>query len=76
MQKFANAKVVHISTIESDHYMLCVQWGHDTRSQMKQDELFRFEAMWLYDPCCPEVVREAWERGLSFSSGFPIQSCL
>ena len=43
---------------------------------MRPGKLFRFEAMWLRDPHCPEVVNEAWERGLSFSSGFPIQNCL
>nr|POE92974.1 hypothetical protein CFP56_48120 [Quercus suber] len=32
--------------------------------------------MWLRDPRCPEVVSEAWERGLSFSSGSPIHNCL
>ncbi|XP_075656739.1 uncharacterized protein LOC142626904 [Castanea sativa] len=76
MRKFANARVVHISAIESDHCMLCLQWGGDTRSRMKTGKLFRFEAMWLCDPCCPEVVSEAWERGLSCSSGFPIHNCL
>ncbi|XP_030964343.1 uncharacterized protein LOC115985543 [Quercus lobata] len=76
MRKFANARVVHISTIESDHCMLCLQWGHDTRNRMNTRKLFRFEAMWLRDPRCPEVVSDAWERGLSLSSGFPIHNCL
>ena len=76
MRKFANARVVHISTIESDHCMLCLQWGHDTRNRMNTGKLFRFEAMWLRDPRCPEVVSDAWERGLSLSSGFPIHNCL
>nr|POF00302.1 hypothetical protein CFP56_60094 [Quercus suber] len=73
---FANARVAHISTVESDHCMLCLQWGRDTRNSKRTGKLFRFEAMWLRDPCCPEVVNEAWERGLSISSGFPIHNCL
>ena len=76
MRKFANAKVVHISSIESDHCMLCLQWGRDTSLRMRQGKLFRFEAMWLRDPSCPKVVSEAWERGLSFHRDFPIQNCL
>ena len=59
MRMFANAKVVHISTIESDHCMLCLQWGCDTRHRMRQGKLFHFEAKWLRDPRCPEVVSEA-----------------
>lgn len=76
MRKIANAKVVHISTIEFDHCMRCLQWGRDTRRKMRQGKLFCFEAMWLSDPRCPELVNEAWERGLSLSTGFPIQNCL
>nr|POE70078.1 udp-glucuronate 4-epimerase 3 [Quercus suber] len=76
MRMFANAKVAHISSIESDHCMLCLQWGCGTRQRMRQGKMFRFEAIWLRDPRCPEVVNEAWERGLSLSSDFPIQNCL
>ena len=43
---------------------------------MRIGKLFRFEAMWLCDPRCTKVVSEAWERGLSFSSGFLIHNCL
>nr|POE52881.1 hypothetical protein CFP56_67942 [Quercus suber] len=73
---FVNARVAHISTVESDHCMLCLHWGRDTRNRKRTGKLFRFEAMWLCDPRCPEVVSEAWERGLSFSSGSPIHNCL
>ena len=43
---------------------------------MNTGKLFGFEAMWLCDPRCPEVVSDAWERGLSLFSGFPIHNCL
>ena len=43
---------------------------------MRTGKLFRFEAMWLRDPRCPEVVSEAWEHGLSFSSSFSIHNFL
>ena len=76
MTKFANAKVVHISTIKSDHCMFCLQWDRNTRSRMRTGKLFRFEAMWLHDPRCLEVVSEAWERGLSFLTSFLIQNYL
>lgn len=32
--------------------------------------------MWLHDPKCPEVVSEAWERGLLSNLGFPLFNCL
>lgn len=43
------------------------------RNQAKQ---FWFEAMWLRDSKCAEVVSEAWERGLLASSGCPLSNCL
>ena len=47
MRKFANAKVVHISTIEFDNCMLSLQWDRSDKSQPRTGKLFHFEVMWL-----------------------------
>ena len=38
--------------------------------------MFRFEAMWLRDPQCDEVVQEAWYEGLCKPSGSPFTNCI
>ena len=38
--------------------------------------MFRFEAMWLCDPQCDEVVQEAWYEGLCKPSGSPFTNCI
>ena len=38
--------------------------------------MFRFEAMWLEDERCKNVVEEAWERGKTSHSQWPFEACL
>ena len=32
--------------------------------------------MWLRDPRCEEVVRDAWEHGLCSTMGHPLKNCI
>ena len=38
--------------------------------------MFRFEAMWLRDSQCDEVVQEAWHEGLYKPGGYPFTNCI
>lgn len=74
--KFSNAKMYHISNSTSDHYIPSLQLGFLKVPYRDQPKRFRFKAMWLHDPKCPEVVSEAWKRGLLSDLGFPLFNCL
>ena len=41
----------------------------------RSQPLFHFEAMWLQDPRCEEVVQEAWSEGLYKTEGVFIINC-
>nr|POE54766.1 hypothetical protein CFP56_46064 [Quercus suber] len=73
---FQNTVVQHVPTFASDHSMLIVNLPSIRRRQPKPQHPFRFEAMWLRDPHCAEVVQEAWMEGLYKTEGTPITNCL
>ena len=74
--KFANAKLYHLSTTTSDHCILALQWNQGEKRRHRGGKPFRFEAMWLRDPRCAEVVSDAWEFGLGVPIGHPLQNCI
>lgn len=73
---FQNIVIQHRPTSASDHSMLIVNLPSIWRWQPKPQHPFRFEAMWLRDPCCVEVVLEAWMEGIYKIEGTPITNCL
>ena len=74
---FQEATVHHISVSTNDHSMLVVSLHpHGHHRQQRIQCPFRFEAMWLWDPCCTEVVQEAWMEGLHKTVGVPITNSL
>ncbi|KAF9601904.1 hypothetical protein IFM89_023968 [Coptis chinensis] len=64
---FAEAQVIHISTIHSDHKILLVQL-HPKKSKLKRP--FRFESMWTTDPTCKEVIKAAMQIEFDGSSSY------
>lgn len=75
--KFMGAEVHHVNMSTSDHSLLALRLptkrgGKNHRGQ----KLFRFEAMWLRDPQCDEVVQKAWYEGLCKLDGSPFTNCI
>ena len=67
MLGFLDARVFHSSIYISDHYLikLSLKRGQNRRSQKRR---FMFEAMWIRDTRCREVVESAWDLGGNLSS--------
>ena len=60
----------------SNHSLLPLWFPHIRLQPQGGVELFRFEAMWLQDPQCDEVVQEAWQEGLYRPGGCQFLNCL
>ncbi|XP_075645208.1 uncharacterized protein LOC142616209 [Castanea sativa] len=73
---FSGTTVHHISMSSSDHSLLSVRFLPFNTKPRPPGRLFRFEAMWLGDPRCTEVVQEAWQDGLLKPNGAQITNCL
>ena len=73
---FANVKLHHLSTTASDHCILALWWNQREKWWNRGVKPFRFEAIWLRDPRCAEVVSGAWEFGLGVPTGHPLQNCI
>ena len=73
LQKFPMARLHHLSGFSSDHkpIWLCTD---DVNSHFYRPQRpFKFEAMWVRDERCEEVVHSAWDMGLHID---PISSVL
>ena len=75
-RNFPGTMVHHFSMSTSDHSMLAVCLPTLKPCQKHCHPPFRFEAMWLKDPRCAKVVKEAWMEGLYRSDGAKISNCL
>ena len=73
--RFKEARVYHLSNSTSDHSPLSL---HIFLKQKKrfQQKIFRFESMWLKDPKCEDIVKNAWEEGGMAVRSFLILKCM
>ena len=72
---FPEAKVFHLTFSVLDHLPLALRMVPNHRRK-KARKTSRFEAMWLRDQSCEEVVQKAWEEGKLVSSGSMWVSCI
>lgn len=56
--KFPNAKCINEVVVGSDHAPLVLTLEEGRRRRVRN---FRFEEMWLENPECKEVIRDAWK---------------
>lgn len=73
--KFPQAKLFHQSSSTSEHNPLILNLVKE-KTIPKHPKIFWFEATWLKDSTCEEVVTSAWEEGLSMGPEFPILYCM
>ena len=57
--------------------MLALWINKNGRAQPRSHhKLFHFEAMWLKDPRCDEVVIDSWQEGLNKIGGSTFSNCI
>lgn len=65
---FCRSKLFHIVSSTFDHSILLLKATNPPQRNYRRAKHFRFEAMWLRDKACSEIVQEAWVRGESMGS--------
>lgn len=73
--KFPKTKLFHKSSLVSNHCPLSLQLVGKQKAKGK-GKIFRFEAMWLKEASCEEVVNSAWQEGVHMGTEIPLQQCL
>nr|POF08599.1 hypothetical protein CFP56_53085 [Quercus suber] len=59
--------------MSSSGYSMLTIWIQPlTPRQPRSRPFFSFEAIWLQDPRCADIVQEAWHEGLYKPDGAPI----
>ncbi|XP_030949017.1 uncharacterized protein LOC115972935 [Quercus lobata] len=73
--RFKEARVYHLSNSASDHSPLSLHFFLKQKKRF-QRKIFKFKSMWLKDPKCEDIVKNAWEEGSVFVGRFPISRCM
>lgn len=58
--RFPSHKIEHLTRVHSDHCPIFIDWNYATIPNRSRRNTFRFEAMWLQDESCKEVIKDAW----------------
>ena len=75
--KFVGVEVHHVPMSTLDHSLLALRLPKEEEDRnCRGQRLFKFEAMWLRDPQCDEVVQEAWYEGVCKPGGYPFTNCI
>nr|POE90445.1 hypothetical protein CFP56_43119 [Quercus suber] len=62
LNRFLGARIYHLASLASYHCCLMLRMNPKVR-QKKTTKVFRFEAMWLKDGKCGDIVKESWAEG-------------
>ena len=62
--KFSSSHLHHLHGLSSDHKPLWLAFDDVNTRFYRAQKPFRFEAMWLKDDRCEDVVHSAWDRCL------------
>ena len=73
---FPHVRIYNVATHLSDHNMLILKAIPPRSRNKRRKRLFRFEAMWIKEDECDEVVKNAWERGRILESQNQFRRCL
>lgn len=58
--RFPSHKIEHLTRVHSNHCPIFIDWNHASIPNRSCRNSFRFEAMWLQDEHCKEVIKDAW----------------
>ncbi|KAK9988680.1 hypothetical protein SO802_028919 [Lithocarpus litseifolius] len=61
LDKFPTGRVKHLNCFTSDHQPILLSLDANGEHQKWHRKLFRFEAMWVSDSGCHEVITRAWD---------------
>ena len=73
--KFPMTRLYHCISSVSDHCPFSLH-PEERKNTQRFGKSFRFEAMWLKEASCEEVVTSAWEEATINGSDFPMVECL
>ena len=57
---FPATRIHHLEAFHSDHKLLLLCSDYEFKRFYKKGRPFRFEAMWLKDSTCEEVIKKSW----------------
>ena len=75
LDRFPSTKIFNHTSFVSNHYPLFLQLK-ERKKDKHYGKTIRFEAMWLKDSSCEEIVNSTWEEASTTGSNFLMLKCL